>query len=416
MTATLVKRTWRPTAVLVLAVSALTACSFGAPPPDQAGQPPKLPSPTALPSSGGDDSGQAAVDVVAKGLEVPWGLAFLPDGTALVTERDSGRILKIGSTDGASASPGAEPSTTPSQPEAVNPSQGSPAQGTGGMTVTPVQTLTGIATGDDGGLLGIAVSPKYKTDQTVYVYYSTADDNRIASLKLGGTPTPLVTGIPHGTSDNGGGLGFGPDGMLYATTGDAGDPTAATNPQSLAGKVLRMKPDGKPAAGNPTASSLVYASGLHDPQGLTWDSGKHLYVTDLGRSSWDEVDLVQPGKNYGWPAVEGIAENTKYADPMVQLKPSEAGCTGLADSGQLLVTSCLTGARLYLIQLTNAGGSLGAPQSLLEDTYGRLRSAVTAPDGSIWVTTSNKDGQGTPTPDDDRILRIVLAGSGVGLS
>lgn len=414
MTATLFKRARPLTAALVLAVTALAGCSFGPPPPDQAGQPPRLPSPTASPTGSDGDSGQLAVDVVAKGLEVPWGLAFLPDGTALVTERDSGRILKIGPVGG--ASPGARPSLAPSQPEAVNPSQGAPSQGAGGLAVTPVQTLTGITTGGDGGLLGIAVSPDYKTDQTVYVYYSTDHDNRIASLKLGEAPTPLVTGIPHGNSDNGGSLGFGPDGMLYATTGDAGDPAAAADPKSLAGKVLRMKPDGKPAAGNPTATSLVYASGLHDPQGLAWDPGKHLYVTDLGHSSWDEVDLVQPGKNYGWPAVEGIAENTKYADPMVQLKPSEAGCTGLAASAQILITSCLTGTRLYLIQLTNAGGTLGAPQSLLADTYGRLRSAATAPDGSIWVTTSNKDGEGTPAPDDDRILRIVLSDSGVGLS
>jgi glucose/arabinose dehydrogenase len=412
VTATLFKRASWLTAALVLATSALSACSFGPPPPDQAGQPPRLPTPTASPTSSDDaDGGQMAVDVVAKGLAVPWGLAFLPDGTALVTERDSGRILKIAPAAGASASPGAGPSASASQPEEVRPSEDS-----GGLVVTPVQTLTGFTPGGDGGLLGIAVSPDYKTDQTVFIYYSTAQDNRIASLKLGGTPTPLVTGIPHGTSDNGGWLGFGPDGMLYATTGDAGDPAAAADPKNLAGKILRMKPDGKPAPGNPTATSLVYASGLHDPQGLTWDQGKHLYVTDLGRSSWDEVDLVQAGKDYGWPAVEGIAEDAKYADPIVELKPSEAGCTGVADSGVTLIASCLTGTRLYLIQLTNAGGTLGAPQSLLENTYGRLRSAVTAPDGSIWVTTSNKDGQGTPAPDDDRVLRIVLADSGVGLS
>jgi len=386
VTAAPVKPAARLTVALALVVTALAGCSFGSPPPDQSGEPPRLPTPSASPTGGGDD-GQVAVEVIAKGLAVPWGLDFLPDGTALATERDSDRILKIG-----------------------------PDQGADGLTVTPAQTLTGVAAGGGGGLLGIAVSPNYKTDQTVYIFYSTTQDNRIASLKLGGQPTPLVTGIPHGASDNGGSLRFGPDGMLYATTGDAGTPTASTDPRSLAGKILRMGPDGKPAPGNPTATSLVYASGLHDPQGLAWDQSKRLYVTDQGRSSWDEIDLVQPGKDYGWPAVEGNAGNPKYADPLVQLKPAAAGCSGLAASDTLLVAGCLTGTRLYLVQLTAAGGTLGAPQDLLTGEYGRLRTVVHAPDGSLWVTTSNKDGVGTPGPGDDRILRLVLSSSGVGLS
>jgi glucose/arabinose dehydrogenase len=413
VTATLYARAARLTAALVLVVGALAACSFGPPPPDQAGAPPRLPTPSSTPSSSSDEDGdgQLAVDVVAKDLTVPWGLAFLPDGTVLVTERDSGRILKISPSGAASASP------APGSSVGAGPSTGaSPSDATAGPIVTPVQTVTGIALGGDGGLLGIAVSPNYKTDQTVYVYYSTAQDNRIVSLKLGGTPTPLVTGIPHGTSDNGGSLGFGPDGMLYATTGDAGEPNAAQDPKSLAGKILRMRPDGKAAPGNPTTDSLVYASGLHNPEGLAWDQSKRLYVTDQGRSSWDEVDMIQPGKNYGWPAVEGTAGDPKYADPVVALPQAQAGCAGVAETSEILVASCLTGTRLYLIQLTNAGGTLGAPQSLLEKTYGRLRTAATAPDGSIWVTTSNKDGVGTPGPDDDRILRLILSGSGVGLS
>jgi glucose/arabinose dehydrogenase len=371
-------------ALTVATATGLAGCSFGAPPPDQAGEPPRLPTPSTSPTAGQDDS-EGAVEVVAKHLTVPWGVAFLPDGTALVTERDSDRILKLG-----------------------------PDSGPDGLTVTPAQTLTGVAAGGDGGLMGIAVSPNYATDQMVYVYYSTAQDNRIASIKLGSEPTPLVTGIPHGTSDNGGGLAFGPDGMLYATTGDAGTPAAANDPKSLAGKVLRMSPDGKPAPGNPSGT-LVYASGLHDPQAVTWDVLKHMYVTDAG-TNWDEINLVQPGKDYGWPAVEGQAANPKYVDPTVTFKPSEGGCVGLAATGQLMITGCLAGTRLYLIQLTAAGGTLGSAQPLLPGKYGRLRTVVRAPDGSIWVTTSNKDGHGDPKPDDDQILRIVPAGSAAGLS
>jgi glucose/arabinose dehydrogenase len=370
-------------AALLAAATGLAGCTFGAPPPDQAGEPPRLPTPSVSPTSGQDNS--AAVEVIAKRLAVPWGVAFLPDGTAVVTERDSDRILKIG-----------------------------PESGPDGLAVTPVQTLTGVAAGGDGGLLGVAVSPNYATDQTVFVYYSTAQDNRIASLKLGSQPTPLVTGIPHGSSDNGGGLAFGPDGMLYAATGDAGTPAAAADPKSLAGKVLRMAADGKPAPDNP-GGTLVYASGMHNPQSLAWDQFKHLFVTDAG-TTWDEINLIQPGKNYGWPAVEGQANNPQYADPTLTVRPGQGGCAGLALTGQLMLTGCLTGTRLYLVQLTAAGGTLGAAQPLLQGRFGRLRTVVRAPDGSIWVTTSNKDGHGTPGPDDDRILRIIPSGSAAGLT
>jgi glucose/arabinose dehydrogenase len=381
-------RTWPRRAAFgaALATTALLAgCSFGAPPPDQSGAPPNLPSPSAA-SKGPPDAVETTVDVVAKHLTVPWGVAFLPDGTALVTERDTGKILKVG-----------------------------PDQGSDGLAVSTAQTLTQAIPGGDGGLLGIAVSPNYKTDQTIFIYYSTAKDNRIASLKLGGTPTPIVTGIPHSVGDNGGRLAFGPDGYLYAGTGDAANRAAAQDRNNLGGKVLRMTAAGKPAPGNPFGT-LVYSIGYRDVQGLAWDAGKRLYVTDLSQDGWNELDVVTSGGNYGWPNVDGIAGNPKYKDPIVQWKPADGSCSGIAISEQLLVTACLRGARLYAVQLTRNGEVLGAPQSLLEGKYGRLRTVVTAPDGSLWVTTSNKDGQGNPGPDDDQILRIVPAGSAGSLS
>jgi glucose/arabinose dehydrogenase len=374
-------------ALLAVLVIALAACSFGPPPPDQAGSPPKLPTPSTSPSPS-DNSGGAAVEVLAKHLAIPWGIAFLPDGIGLVTERDSGRLLQI-----SLASPAAD----------------------GSAGVVPVQTIAGIATGGDGGLLGVAVSPNYKTDQTIFIYYSTAQDNQVAKLTLGGTPQPILTGIPHGTSDNGGALAFGKDGFLYVGTGDAGTSASAADAKSLAGKVLRITTDGKPATGNP-GNTAVYASGFRDPTGLAFDSSGRLYATDIGQSSSDELNQVQAGKNYGWPAVEGQAGNPAYVDPMTTWKPDAAGCQGVAVSGQMLLTACLTGTRLYLVQLTKAGGTLGAPQEALNGKFGRLRAAAAAPDGSLWVSTSNKDGVGTPGPDDDQILRIVPSGSAGSLA
>lgn len=359
-------------------------CSFGPPPPDQSGAPPRLPSPSASPSTA--DPVQTTVDVLAKHLSVPWGVAFLPDGTGLVTERDTGKIYKIG-----------------------------PGPGPDGLTRSTVQTVTEATAGGDGGLLGVAVSPNYKTDQTVFIYYSTAKDNRIASLKLGANPTPIVTGIPHATADNGGPLAFGPDGYLYAGTGDAGDKAAAQDKNSLAGKVLRFTAVGKPAPGNPF-NNLVYSYGYHNAQGLAWDSGKRLYVTDSGPDGWNELDPATSGGNFGWPSVDGTANNAKYVDPISAWKATEAGCSGLAVSQELLVTGCLRGTRLYIVQLTRTGTVLGAPEPVLQGKYGRLRTVAGAPDGSLWVTTSNRDGQGTPGPDDDQILRIVPAGSAGSLS
>jgi len=369
----------------VLVTSLLTGCSFGPPPPDQTGTPPKLPTPSTSPSGSSDD-GQAAVQAVAKNLAVPWGLDFLPDGTALVTERDSDRLLKVSL---ASAGP-----------------SGAPA--------TEVQKITGVNNGGDGGLLGLAVSPTYQTDRLVFVYYSTATDNRIAKLTLGGEPQPILTGIPYGTTGDGGRLAFGPDGYLYAGTGDAGNPASAADPKSLAGKILRMTTDGKPAPGNPGAS-LVYASGFRDVQGLGWDRAKRMYATDRGDTA-DELNVIQPGKDYGWPAAQGRAGNPKYVDPLLTWKPDQGGCAGVGVAGPVLVTACLTGTRLYALQLTDSGTALGAPQPLLTKRYGRLRTVVAAQDGSLWVTTSNKDGLGTPNPDDDQILRIIPAGSSGSLS
>jgi glucose/arabinose dehydrogenase len=326
------------------------------------------------------DGGTVEVEssVIATDLDVPWGFAFLPDGDALFTERDSGRLLRMD------------------------------ASG----NIREIQTLPTRGFGE-GGSLGLAISPDYERDGYVYAYYTTDQDNRVVRFKLGENPEPILTGIPFNSYHDGGRIAFGPDGMLYVATGDAGDPSNSQNRDSLGGKILRLTPEGEIPEDNPFPGNPLYSYGHRNVEGLAWDESGRLYASEFGLNRYDEVNLIEPGENYGWPHVEGEGGEPRYVDPITTWSTSEASPSGaeiLKDGaipqweGDLFVAA-LRGERLWRLEL-GPDGQVTEREQLLRGQVGRIRNVVQAPDGSLWVTTSNRDGRGTPAPQDDRIIRL----------
>ncbi|CAN5847947.1 PQQ-dependent sugar dehydrogenase [soil metagenome] len=322
---------------------------------------------------------ELVVEVLVSGLEVPWDVAFTPGSRAFVTERSTGVVSEVAE-DG---------------------------------TVAEVQRFD-VDPAGEGGLLGLAASPT--DDGLLIAYLTTAEDNRIVAFRPGGEPRPLLTGIPAGTVHNGGRIAFGPDGRLYAGTGDSGDEGLAQDPASLGGKILRLEPDGSVPADNPIDGSPVYSRGHRNVQGLAWDATGQLYATEFGPDRDDEVNRIEAGANYGWPEVTGAAGVEGFVDPVAVFQPPEASPSGaafvLGDRGGAwagdLVFASLRGERLYRVAVDGAAGELRAEE--LSGRFGRLRHVEQAPDGSLWVLTSNRDGRGEPGPDDDRILRLVPPG------
>jgi glucose/arabinose dehydrogenase len=266
------------------------------------------------------------------------------------------------------------------------------------------------ASGGEAGLLGLALSPAYATDHLLYAYLSSGSDNRIVRMTYSGgrlgAPTAIVTGIPRGLHHNGGGLVFGPDGMLYASTGESGNRSLAQNRSSLGGKVLRMTPAGKPAPGNPFGT-LVWSYGHRNVEGLAFDAAGRLWATEFGDKGYDELNLIQAGHNYGWPATQGRTSNPAYTSPRAQWSTSSAGPSALTIRSGVAWIGALTGTRLYRVALS--GTSVIGNQALFTGTYGRIRLVAAAPDGSLWIGTSNRDGRGDPRSSDDRILRLRVS-------
>jgi glucose/arabinose dehydrogenase len=289
--------------------------------------------------------GTMAVKTIASGLKQAWSIDFLPDGTGIFTQKDAKTVSTI-TKDG---------------------------------KVTKVGDIPGISVTKEAGLLGIAVSPSYAADKTLFLYYTTGSDNRIATWQIGGgNPKPIVTGIPRGSQfHHGGRIKFGPDGFLYAGTGDGQNGDNAQNKNSLGGKVLRMTKDGKAAPGNPF-NSLVYSYGHRNVQGLTW-VGSQLYVSDIGASKVDELNKIDAGKNYGWPKCEGSCGTAGMTNPVKQWPTSSATPSGLTTYKGMLYMASLKGGT-YKIDTSGNGGKIYT-------NLGRTRDEVAGPDGSLWVIT-----------------------------
>ncbi|HET8766939.1 MAG TPA: PQQ-dependent sugar dehydrogenase [Pedococcus sp.] len=329
---------------------------------------------TGTPSTGATAARPAVVSV-ARDLDVPWAVAFLPDGSALVTLRDRAQLLHVRE----------------------------------GSAPVVLGTVPGVAPGGEGGLLGVAVSPTFARDHRVFVYYTGGQDNRVVRLTFADgratSFTPVLTGIPKAGFHNGGRLAFGPDGYLYVTTGDAGNRPAAQDKGALGGKILRVTQDGAAAPGNPFGTR-VWSYGHRNVQGIAWAPDGRMYASEFGQDTWDELNLIQPGRNYGWPVVEGRAGRAGYTDPLVQWPTSQASPSGIAIADGSVWMAALRGRSLWRIPLQ--GNGVGTPQRLLEGRYGRLRDVVSAGSGRLWVVTSNTF-RGNPGPQDDRILDVAIS-------
>jgi len=265
--------------------------------------------------------------------------------------------------------------------------------------------------GGEGGLLGLAVASTYSTDHLLYAYFTAADGNRVVRMTyIGsslGTPQPLVTGIPSASIHNGGRIAFGPDGMLYVGTGEGGVKPRAQDLSSLGGKILRITSSGGIPADNPFPGSRVWSYGHRNVQGIAWDSSGQMWASEFGQNTWDELNRIVKGGNYGWPIVEGIGTDSRFINPVAQWPTDEASPSGIAVVDGIVYMAALRGARLWQIDVR--GPAAAQPRAWFVGTYGRLRTVVSAPDGSLWVTTSNRDGRGTPRPGDDQILRVTLS-------
>ena len=315
-----------------------------------------------------DGGAPAGISRLSEKLTTPWGIAFLPGRqAALVTERDTAVVWKVG-LDGSKKKAGTVP-----------------------------EAVWSHATQDKGGLLGVAASPTWNgtTDRAVFFMETTTKDNRVVRMNFDGTSlsgyTPILTGIVRDTQHNGGKIAFGPDGYLYVTTGDAQQARLAQDKHSLNGKILRITKTGAAAPGNPFGNR-VYSYGHRNPQGLAWDRAGRLWETEIGLDTWDELNLVKPGRNYGWPTCEGSCSTAGMTNPKMVWKPDEGGVPAqIAVVRNVLYATTLSGHRLWRIPIDSSGEDVGKATAYYNGAYGRLRALVKVPGADrLWLGTSDR--------------------------
>jgi len=354
-------RSFRPVLEVIAAVLVIAACSAG---------------------SGPGGNGAPAATVVAGGLDTPWALAFLADGSMLVTER-KGTVRLI--------------------------------DASGRLRTEPAATLAGVQEIGEGGLLGIALHPDFAANGLVYLYYTYSAQgggtlNRVVRMTYAGgalaNEETILDAIPGASVHNGGRIKFGPDGLLYIGTGDAGGSSSAQDTDSLAGKILRVTDGGQPAPGNPFGNE-VYSYGHRNVQGLAWDGAGALYATEHGRSGslsgLDEINRIEAGRNYGWPVIQGDETQAGMETPLRHSGSVTWAPSGAAFAGGSLFFAGLRGETLY--EAVILAGQVTQLKEHFPGAFGRLREVVAGPGGLITFTTSNRDGRGSPAANDDRVLR-----------
>ena len=296
-------------------------------------------------------------------LDVPWAAVFLPSGTSVISERETALLKAVRA-----------------------------------GRATTIGQVPGVSPGGEGGLLGLALSPRFPADNYLYLYFTAAQDNRIARVELTetadgaltvGQPEVVFSGIPKASTHNGGRIRFGPDGFLYVGTGDAQRREQPQDPHALGGKILRLTPDGRPAPGNPFGNA-VYSLGHRNVQGLAWDSAGRMWASEFGPDVNDELNLILPGANYGWPAVTGAPHREEYRDAkVVWPSTAESSPSGLEIVGSTAFLGALRGQRLWTVSLSGEEASAPVPYFIRE--YGRIRDVVRTPEGGFWLLTNEEN-------------------------